>query len=77
MKTKSTCTSNSVYIERCIKSSLPLVLDDPKGADAIGELLIDICNGRLVGNMKVGLRKPRTIPPICCNITMGTLQRYI
>ena len=74
MKTKS--TSNSVYIERCIKSSLPLVLDDPKGADAIGELLIDR-NGRLVGNMKVGLRKPRTIPPICCNITMGTLQRYI
>lgn len=75
MKTKS--TSDSVCVERCCKSTIPFSLDDPKTAEGIGELLIDLCNGRLMGNMKVGLRKPRSIPLICCNFTMGNLQRYL
>lgn len=55
MKTKA--TSDSICIERVAKSMLPFVLDDPKSFDDIGELLIQLCNGRLSGNMKVGLRK--------------------
>ena len=74
MKTKS--TSDTLCLERCCKSTLPFSLDDPKSADGIGEILIDLCNGRQTGNMKVGLRKPRSIPIICCNFTMGTIQRY-
>ena len=53
MKTKS--TSDTVCVERCCKSTIPFSLDDPKTAEGIGELLIDLCNGRLMGNMKVGL----------------------
>lgn len=75
MKTKN--TSDTMCIERCCKSTIPFSLDDPKTADGIGELLIDLCNGRLMGNMKVGLRKPRCIPLICCNFTMGNLHRYL
>ena len=58
-----------------LRDALPFVHDDPKGAEAIGELLIDLCNGHLLGNTKVGLRKPRSIPVICCNFIMGGLQR--
>ena len=61
MKTKG--TSDSIVMERVVKSTLPFGLDDPKNADDIGELLIQLCNG----NMKVGLRKPRSIPILCCN----------
>ena len=39
MKTKS--TSNIICFERCTQSSLPFVLDDPKNADDIGEMLIN------------------------------------
>ena len=75
MKTKS--TSDSICVERCCKSTLPFVLDDPKSLDAVSELLIDLCNGRLMGNMKVGLRKPRSIPLICCNFSDTKHQRYV
>ena len=60
MKTKS--TSDTLVLERCCKSTIPFVSDD---TDGIGEILIDLCNGRQIGNMKVGVRKPRTIPLIC------------
>ena len=75
MKTKS--TSDTICVERCCKSTFPFVLDDPKSLDAVSELLIDLCNGRLMGNMKVGLRKPRSIPLICCNFSDTKHQRYI
>lgn len=42
MKTKS--TSDSIYVERCCKSTLPIVLDVPKCLDARSELLIDFCS---------------------------------
>lgn len=90
MKTKS--TSDSICVERCCKSTLPFVLDDPKSLEAVSELLIDLCNGRLMGNMKVplstslniqcennflkvGLRRPRSIPLICCNFINTKHQR--
>ena len=44
MKTKS--RSDSIFMERCCKSTLPFVLDDPKSLDTVSELLIDLCNGR-------------------------------
>ena len=68
MKTKS--TSDTLCLERCTASTMPFVLDDPKSAEGVGELLIDLCNGRLTGNMKVGLRKPRSILLMCCNFTI-------
>lgn len=74
MKTKT--TSDSLCIERCCNSTIPFTLDDPKNAQGVGELLIDLCNGRLMGNMKVGLRKPRSIPIMCCNFKMSEHQRY-
>ena len=73
MKTKS--TSDTLVLERCCKSTIPFALDDPKSTDGIGEILIDLCNGRQIGNMKVGVRKPRTIPLICCNFDMGSINR--
>ena len=73
MKTKS--TSDSICLERCCTSTLPFILDDPKTAESIGELLIDLCNGRTIGNVKVGLRTPRSLPIICCNFAMASLQR--
>ncbi len=75
MKTKS--TSDTLCIERCCRSTLPFTLDDPKTAQAIGELLIDLCNGRRMGNMKVGLRNPRSIPLMCCNFEMGEHKRSV
>lgn len=74
MKTKR--TTNSLVIERCCKSTLPFCLDDPKTADGIGELLIDLCNGRQLGNMKARLRTPRSIPIICANFNIKSIQRY-
>ena len=67
MKTKS--TSDTLVLERCCKSTMPFALDDPKSTDGIGEILIDLCNGRQIGNMKVGVRKPRTIPLIIFAVT--------
>ena len=43
MKTKG--TSDSIIMERVAKSTLPFGLDDPKGTDDVGELLIQLCNG--------------------------------
>ena len=51
MKTKS--TSNTICFERCTQSSLPFVLDDPKSADDIGEMLINFCDGRSTGKSKL------------------------
>ena len=45
IKTKS--TSDSIAIERCCKSTIPFILDNPKSADRIGELLVDPCSGRM------------------------------
>lgn len=74
MKTKS--TTDTLVTERCCKSTIPFILDDPKSIEGIGEILIDLCNGRQVGNMKVGLRKPKSIPVVCANFSMGSTQRY-
>ena len=46
-------TSDSICMERCCNLLLPFSLDDPKTAESIGELLIDLCNARAVGNLKV------------------------
>lgn len=72
MKTKS--MSDSICLERCCTSMLPFTLDDPKTAESIGELLIDLCNRRTIGNVKVGLRMPRSLPIICCNFTIASLK---
>ena len=58
MKTKT--TSDTVCVERCCKTTFPFLLDDPESVEAISQLLIDLCNGWLMGNMKVGLRKPHS-----------------
>lgn len=75
MKTHS--TSDSICTERMVQSSLPFVLDDPKNPEDIGELLIATYDGGLSGNMRKGLRKPRSIPLICCNFSMNAIQRYL
>ncbi len=77
MKTQS--TSDSMCTERMVKSSLPLIfiLDDPKSPDDIGELLISIYDGGLSGNMRKGLRRPRSIPLICSNFSVKSIQRYL
>lgn len=72
MKTKS--TSDVLCMERCIKSTVPFGLDDPKTTQGIGEMLIDLCNERKIGNMRVGLRSPQTIPILCCNL--DTLKEW-
>ena len=54
MKTKR--TSDAIDIERCCTSTLPFCLDDPKTTDGIGEILIELCNGEPLANMKTGLR---------------------
>lgn len=74
MKTKN--TSDSLILERIKKSTLPFALDDPKSMDDIGELLIQLCNGRLCGNMRVGVKRPKSIPILCCNFPISTLERY-
>ena len=74
MKTKG--ISDSICAERISNSSLPFVLDDPKSPEDIGELLIQLYDGGLSGNMQKGLRKPRSIPLLCCNFTVKSLQRY-
>lgn len=73
MKTKG--TSDSIVMERVVKSTLPFGLDDPKGTDDIGELIIQLCNGGLSGNMKMGLRKPKSIPFLCCNFNLQHIGR--
>jgi len=73
MKTKG--TSDCLCMERIKKSTLPFSLDDPKNMDDIGELLIQICNGRLSGNLRVGLNKPLSIPLLCCNFSVSAVQR--
>ena len=67
MKTKR--TSDALVIERSCKSTLPFCLDDPKTVEAIGELLIDLCNGGGMANMKSGMQAARSIPIICANFT--------
>ncbi len=47
LKTKN--TSDNLCLERCVISTLPFVVDDPKSADEIGELLINFCDGRHSG----------------------------
>ena len=44
MQTKG--TSDSLCLEQIQKSSLPFALDDPKNMDDIGDLLIQLCNGK-------------------------------
>ena len=73
MKTESTL--DSICLERCSTSTLPFTFDDPKTAEGIGELLINLCNGWTIGNVRVGFKTPRSLPIICCNITMASLQR--
>ena len=57
------------------KSTLPFSLDDPKSVEEIEELLIQLCNGQLSGNLRVGLHRPRSIPLLCCNFTVSNVQR--
>ena len=73
MKTKG--TSDSLCMERIKKSTLPFALDDPKNMDDIGDLLIQLCNGKLTGNMRTGLYKPRSIPLLCCNFNVCSVRR--
>ena len=73
MKTQG--TSDALCTERMVNSTLPFVLDDPKRADDIGELLITLYDGALSGNMRKGLRKPRSVPVFSCNFEMKTIQR--
>ena len=75
MKTKG--TSDSLCMERIKKSTLPFSLDDPKSIEDIGELLIQLCNGQLSGNLRVGLHRPRSIPLLCCNFTVSKVQRSV
>lgn len=75
MKTKA--TSDSIIMERVANSTLPFGLDDPKSSEDIGELLIQLCNGGLSGNMKVGLRKPKSIPILCCNFNLQHIGRQV
>jgi len=72
-KTKG--TSDTLCMERIKKSTLPFSLDDPKNMEVIGELLIQLCNGRLSGNLRLGLQKPLSVPILCCNFSVSTLQR--
>lgn len=44
--------------------------------DDIGELLIQLCNGRLCGNMRVGVKRPKSIPILRCNFPISTLESY-
>lgn len=39
------------------------------------ELLIQLYDGGLSGNLQKGLRKPKSIPLLCCNFTVKNLQR--
>ena len=71
MKTKN--TSDSLILERIKKSTLPFALDDPKSMDDIGELLIQLCNGWLCGN---AVKRPKSIPILCCNFPISTLEKY-
>ena len=59
---------DSLCMERIKKYTLPFSLDDLKNLEDI-ELLIQLCNGNLSGNLRVGLHKPRSIPLLCCNFT--------
>lgn len=72
---KTVNTTDSMCTERMVQSSLPFVLDDPKNPDDVGELLISVYDGGLSGNMRKGLRKPRSIPIIGCNFMMNTIER--
>ena len=73
MKTKR--TSDALVIERSCKSTLPFCLDDPKTVEAIGELLIYLCNGGGMANMKSGMRAARSIPIICANFAIKKMAR--
>ena len=75
MKTKR--TSDAIIIERCCTSTLPFCLDYPKTTDGIGEILIELCNGEPLANMKTGLRKPKSVPIICANFTIKDSRRYV
>ena len=71
---KTQVTSDSLCMERMLQSSLPFILDDPKSIDDIGELLITTYDRGLSGNMRKGLRRPRSIPILCCNFPMNKIQ---
>ena len=73
MKTKG--ISDSICAERISNSTLPFILDDPKSPEDIGELLIQLYDGGLSGNMQKGLRKPKCVPLLCCNFSVKSLQR--
>lgn len=75
MKTKG--TSDCLCMERIKKSTLPFSLDDPKSIEEIGELLIQLCNGQLSDNLRIGLHRPRSIPLLCCNFTVSNVQRLV
>ena len=74
---KTYATSDSMVAERMVNSTLPFVLDDPKGPEDIGEILITVYDGALSGNMRKGLRKPRSLPIFSCNFEMSAIQRYV
>ena len=74
MKTKG--TSDCLCMERIKKSTLPFSLDDPKSVEDVGDLLVQLCNGQLSGNLRVG-RQPRSIPLLCCNFSISNVQRLV
>ena len=57
------------------KFNITFILDDPKSPDDIGELFITVYDGALSGNMRKGLRRPKSIPIISCNFGMSKIQR--
>ena len=73
MKTKG--TSDCLCMERIKKSSLPFSLDDPKNVEDIGELLIQLCNGWLSGNLRIGPHRPWSIPLLCCNFAVSHVKQ--
>ena len=73
---KTAATSDSICNERMVHSTLPFVLDDPKNPESIGELLITVYDGASSGNLRKGLRKPRSIPILCCNFSTSSILRY-
>ena len=75
MKTKN--TSDSLCLERIKNSTLPFAMDDPKNLDDIQDLVIQLCNRKLTGNLCTGLHRPRSITLFCCNFGVGSIRRFV
>lgn len=63
------------YSSLCAKSTLPLVIDDPRSQSAIGDLVLSLYNGAYEGTISRGMERPMAMALIGANFTTSEKEQ--